>query len=126
MGENSTFLKLDLVIIAVTGNDLCKRDGLEGETQPLLREVMGVVDDGTLKASQHVALGIIPCTHYFIFACSKSIGINASLRNLCLREQIQFVNLCEVFFGRFGLFLKDGIHLNERGKTELVRIFEGD
>lgn len=47
-------MKSAALIVAAEGNNLCRREGLEGEIQPLFRELMGAVDDTTSKTSLKV------------------------------------------------------------------------
>ncbi len=102
-----------------------KRSGSVGNTTPIILDVMGAVDDAAFKAYRRVVVGIIPRLRWQGGAYSRNIGINDSLKYLCRKEDVTFVDPYDEFFDRPDLFKKDGVHLNEEGKAKLVTGEEG-
>ena len=120
--EKSTPDKSGVAIIIASGNDLYLRHGSVGNTSPIIHDVMGAVDDAALKTHRRVVVGIIPRLRWSHVAYSKNIGINNSLKYLCHKEGVTFVDPYEEFFGRPDLFRKDGVHLSEKGRAKLVTL----
>lgn len=120
--EKSTADKSGGAIIIASGNDLYMRSGRVGNTTPIILDVMGAVDDAAFKAHRRVVVGIIPRLWWTPIAYSKNIGINNSLKYLCSKEGVTFVDPYDEFFARPDLFQKDGVHLNEKGKAMLVTL----
>ena len=123
--ERAPLKKSDLLIIAASGNDLYRKDGTEGNTQPLIREVMSAVDDAGLKTTRRVVIGVVPRMYRSSYAYAKNISINDQLSLLCSKEGVPFVDPYNAFFGRSDLYLRDGIHLNRSGKIELAKVLGG-
>lgn len=63
--EKDPAAKTDRVIIAVSDNDLYRKNRTE---EPLIREMMGVIDEAALKISCTVVAGIVPQTKHFFSA----------------------------------------------------------
>ena len=120
--EKSTADKSGVAIIIASGNDLYKRSGSVGNTTPIILDVMGAVDDAEVKAHRRVVVGIIPRLRRRTGAYSKNIGINNSLKDLCSREGVTFVDPYDEFFSKPDLFKKDGVHLNGKGQAKLVAL----
>ena len=120
--EKSTADKSGAAIIIASGNDLYMRNGSLGNTTPIILDVMGAVDDAALKAHRRVVVGIIPRLWWRPAAYSKNIGINNSLKDLCRKEGVTFVDPYDEFFARPDLFKNDGVHLSEKGKARLVTL----
>lgn len=45
---------VNLMIIAMSSNNLCRKNGMKRDTQPLIREFMSTIDDTALKTAQRV------------------------------------------------------------------------
>lgn len=91
-------------------------------THLLIREVLDVIEGVTLPWRQLRVVGIV--SRPLILMYKKNISINTSTRYLCLKEGMTLVDPQEIFYRRLKLFLRDGIHLNDRRKTEFARIVQ--
>ena len=107
------------MVIAVSGNDLYKRDKRIGQTQKVISDVMGAVDDAKLKSKRVVVVGMLPrrWTTGAREAYSKNIGINNCIRDLCIQAEVNFTDPFSEFFGREDLYSQDGVHLTEKEET---------
>ncbi|KAK8383399.1 hypothetical protein O3P69_019052 [Scylla paramamosain] len=83
---------------------------------------MGAVNDAAFKAHRRVVVGIIPRIRWQGGAYSRNTGINDSLKYLCRKEDVTFVDPYEEFFDSPDLFKKDGVHVNEEGKARLLTL----
>ena len=118
--EKSPLKKEDVAVIAVSGNDLYKRDRSVGSTEKIISDVMGAVDDCKLKSNRVVVVGMLPRRGYPGAAYSKNIGINDRIRDLCIPEGVLFTDPYSAFYGMGDLFARDGVHLNVKGRDKLV------
>ena len=116
--EKAPLNKSSLVAICVSGNDLYLRNFREGSTEPVLKEVMGTVDDAGLKTSKRLVVGMIPRRGPYPSARSKNVSINQRLSDLCVAEGVLFADPYPHFHGRNEFYQWDGTHLSVRGKIE--------
>ena len=106
-----------VLVAAVSGNDLYRRSGAIGSTETIISEVMGAVDDMALRSKRRVVVGMLPRAGASSYAYSKNIGINRRLADLCLPEGVLFVDPYPAFYGRSDLYLRDGVHLSQKGRS---------
>lgn len=109
------------MIIAASDNNLCKKNGAEIETQLLIRETMGKINNAALIVHSHCPAS----QQQQACSYSKNIGINATLRDLGLRKWLTFVDSYVHFSGRLNLSQGDRTHLRGGVKAEMVRMIEG-
>lgn len=67
-------------------------------------------------------VGIVLWAKCSPYAYSRNIGINAILRDMCMRKGINFVDRYDHLFGRLDLFQRHGAYLS--GKVKLVKMVE--
>lgn len=82
----------NMVIIASSVNDQCRMERMETAAQPLICELMGVIDNAALNTASRVFAGIVLRVNFSLCAYSKNVAINTTLTGLCLREGKTFVN----------------------------------
>ena len=120
--EKSLLKKEEVAVIAVSGNDLYKRDRSVGSTEKIISDVMGAVDDAKLKTKRVVVVGMLPRRGYSDAAYSKNVGINNRIRDLCIPEGVLFTDPYSAFYGMGDLFARDGVHQNVKGRDKLVDV----
>lgn len=115
--ERKPLAKTNLMIIAPSGNYPYRKNITNKATQPLIYEVMGEVDDTTLKITRKVFVSIVLQIKCSLCVYSKTEGINAILRDLCLRKELTLVDLYGHFFGKSVLIQRCPIHSSQKGKA---------
>ena len=114
--------KESVLVAQVSGNDLFLKKGKVGNTEPIIGETLSLADDLKLKSDRALMLGILPRKFASGLATSKCIGINQRLERLCAFRGVQFIDPFPWFFGRDDLYLRDGVHLSQKGKAVLGRL----
>lgn len=86
-----------------------EKNGTDRTTQLLIRGIMSVVSDTTPMTTWRAVIEIIlqaqpsRCTH------RKNVGINNTLRHLCLREGVVRIGPYDYFFNMTELFQKNEV-----------------
>ena len=110
-------------IIANAGsNDLYQKGNKVGNTEPLVEDLKNLVNSVAEKTDKGILLGIMPRAFASYYAMSKAIGINERLSKYCNQKKVEFIDVWQIFVGKWQYFTRDGVHLNEAGHRKLGEI----
>ena len=107
------------VVAQVSGNDLFLKGNKVGNTEPIIREALSLVDEVEQKTDRGMILGIIPRLSVSSYATSKLISLNERLANKCNSRAVKFIDPFSKFYRQHKLYQRDGVHLNSRGQAVL-------
>ena len=107
------------IIAGAGSNDLYLKGNKVGNTEPLVKDLKTLVDSVADRTDKGILIGIMPrlCASYY--AMSKAIGINERMNKYCNEKKVNFIDVWQIFVGKWQYFGKDGIHLNEAGHRKL-------
>ena len=110
------------VIASAGGNDVYGKDKRGGNSEAILEDLTKLVDSLARKTDKGILMGILPRRYASYYEMSKAIGINERISEFCHKKNVDFVDPWKFFFGKWQLFKRDGIHLNEAGHRKLGEI----
>ena len=104
------------------GNDLYQKGNKVGSTEPLVEDLKNLVNSLAEKTDKGILIGIMPRNYASYYAMSKAIGINERLNKYCNQMKVEFIDVWQIFVGKWQYFTRDGVHLNEAGHRKLGEI----
>ena len=110
------------VIAHVGSNDLYLRGGRVGNSEPIVKDMIRLVNKISEKTNKGIVVGMLPRSYVSHFALSKAIAINERMKKYCDQKKVEFIDLWGMFVGKRHLFRKDGIHLSEAGQRKFREI----
>ena len=97
-------------MIHIGGNDIGGMRSLE-----LVDKYKNLIKDIREKGHFPLITGIVPRMREGSRWYSKAFEVNNTLKSLCAKEGITFINPWNDFYGKSDLFKRDGVHFNEKG-----------
>ena len=69
------------------------------------------------RVGQIIVSGILPVfgTRIQVYRHSRRMAVDGMAKQLCREEEVGFVDLWDSFVGKEEMYLRDGLHLSEKG-----------
>ena len=106
-----------LYIVHVGTNDVKNMNSEE-----LLEKYKRLIGTLKEKRSKFIVSGILPRIGAEKQFYNKAFSTNDRLKSLCLKENVEFINLWNHFYDQQILFNHDGLHLNPVGSARFGRL----
>lgn len=106
-----------LFVIHAGSNDVMRT-----RSEELMEKYRKMIQHYKNKSRNIIISGILPKIDAPDLFYDKAFSTNSRLKSLCLKEEVEFINLWDHFYNQHILFSKDGTHLNSVGSARMGRL----